>query len=403
MYGKKYMGVERSTFVIGADGVLLKEMRKVNPETHADDVLAALPAAGEYEPIRVPDAANRGPHGPRAHMRMRGLEPPRPERHTDLNRARLPIPPHPRADDSSRRHGYWHAARKPAPPIGVTASMNRIPGLLIALALCCLAAGCGSAEHAAVERPDERGGRHVRLARRRGQDGRRRTRRARDGSTASRRGSPRRSNETIPGARIHWRYRVVLNGAAVVVPSRSVARAADAPGRREPSTRAPPTASARATSPTSCEPPRRGRRASRTTAPGSRSGSSTTASTRRTRTSRPSATRCLPGFPKGQTAYTTAKVIVARAFAPAERDLEVRAQALRPRPVGARDPRRRHRRRQRRTRRRAAGSRSPASPRRRTSATTRRSPSRPTRTSASTATPPRSSPRSKPPWRTGWT
>ena len=42
MYGKKYMGVERSTFVIGPDGVLLKEMRKVKPETHADDVLAAL-------------------------------------------------------------------------------------------------------------------------------------------------------------------------------------------------------------------------------------------------------------------------------------------------------------------------------------------------------------------------
>jgi hypothetical protein len=29
-------------------------------------------------------------------MRMRGLEPPRAEAHTDLNRARLPIPPHPR-------------------------------------------------------------------------------------------------------------------------------------------------------------------------------------------------------------------------------------------------------------------------------------------------------------------
>ncbi len=29
-------------------------------------------------------------------MRMRGLEPPRPYGHTDLNRARLPIPPHPR-------------------------------------------------------------------------------------------------------------------------------------------------------------------------------------------------------------------------------------------------------------------------------------------------------------------
>ena len=30
-------------------------------------------------------------------MRMRGLEPPRPYGHTDLNRARLPVPPHPRA------------------------------------------------------------------------------------------------------------------------------------------------------------------------------------------------------------------------------------------------------------------------------------------------------------------
>jgi peroxiredoxin Q/BCP len=44
MYGKKYMGVERSTFVIGADGTLTKVMRKVKPETHADDVLAALAA-----------------------------------------------------------------------------------------------------------------------------------------------------------------------------------------------------------------------------------------------------------------------------------------------------------------------------------------------------------------------
>jgi hypothetical protein len=31
-------------------------------------------------------------------MRMRGLEPPRPYGHTDLNRARLPIPPHPRVE-----------------------------------------------------------------------------------------------------------------------------------------------------------------------------------------------------------------------------------------------------------------------------------------------------------------
>jgi len=42
--GKKYMGVERSTFVIGPDGTLTKVMRRVKPDTHADEVLAALPA-----------------------------------------------------------------------------------------------------------------------------------------------------------------------------------------------------------------------------------------------------------------------------------------------------------------------------------------------------------------------
>ena len=41
-YGKTYMGVERSTFVIDAEGVVKRVMRKVKPETHADDVLAAL-------------------------------------------------------------------------------------------------------------------------------------------------------------------------------------------------------------------------------------------------------------------------------------------------------------------------------------------------------------------------
>ena len=36
------MGVERSTFVIDADGNVAREMRNVKPDTHADDVLAAL-------------------------------------------------------------------------------------------------------------------------------------------------------------------------------------------------------------------------------------------------------------------------------------------------------------------------------------------------------------------------
>ncbi len=43
MIGKTYMGVERSTFVIDADGNFAKVMRRVKPDTHADDVLAALP------------------------------------------------------------------------------------------------------------------------------------------------------------------------------------------------------------------------------------------------------------------------------------------------------------------------------------------------------------------------
>jgi thioredoxin-dependent peroxiredoxin len=44
MYGKKSMGIERSTFVIDAEGNVAKAMRRVKPETHAADVLAALPA-----------------------------------------------------------------------------------------------------------------------------------------------------------------------------------------------------------------------------------------------------------------------------------------------------------------------------------------------------------------------
>ena len=43
-YGKTYMGIERSTFVIDADGGVAKVMRRVKPDSHADDVLAVLTA-----------------------------------------------------------------------------------------------------------------------------------------------------------------------------------------------------------------------------------------------------------------------------------------------------------------------------------------------------------------------
>jgi peroxiredoxin Q/BCP len=42
MYGRKYMGMERSTFVIGPDGVVTHVFRKVKPAEHDGLVLAAL-------------------------------------------------------------------------------------------------------------------------------------------------------------------------------------------------------------------------------------------------------------------------------------------------------------------------------------------------------------------------
>jgi peroxiredoxin Q/BCP len=42
MYGKKYMGVERSTFVINKEGKIAKIFPKVKPAGHAAEVLAAL-------------------------------------------------------------------------------------------------------------------------------------------------------------------------------------------------------------------------------------------------------------------------------------------------------------------------------------------------------------------------
>ena len=40
MYGKKVMGIERTTFFIGPDGKIKNVWRKVKPEGHADEVLA---------------------------------------------------------------------------------------------------------------------------------------------------------------------------------------------------------------------------------------------------------------------------------------------------------------------------------------------------------------------------
>jgi peroxiredoxin Q/BCP len=42
MYGKKYMGILRTTFVIGKDGKIKNVFEKVKPEGHAEEVLQIL-------------------------------------------------------------------------------------------------------------------------------------------------------------------------------------------------------------------------------------------------------------------------------------------------------------------------------------------------------------------------
>lgn len=42
MYGRKVMGIERTTFVIGKDGVIQKLFPKVKVDRHIEEVLQAL-------------------------------------------------------------------------------------------------------------------------------------------------------------------------------------------------------------------------------------------------------------------------------------------------------------------------------------------------------------------------
>src|SRR5215469_16227695 len=60
MYGKKVRGIERSTFLIGKDGLLRREWRKVKVEGHAAEVLGALTG-----PDPVPQARPKAKARPR--------------------------------------------------------------------------------------------------------------------------------------------------------------------------------------------------------------------------------------------------------------------------------------------------------------------------------------------------
>ena len=42
MYGKKYIGVDRSTFLVNAEGTIIKEWRSVKVKGHVEEVLKTL-------------------------------------------------------------------------------------------------------------------------------------------------------------------------------------------------------------------------------------------------------------------------------------------------------------------------------------------------------------------------
>jgi thioredoxin-dependent peroxiredoxin len=51
MYGRTYMGIQRSTFIVGADGRIEHVWHKVTPADHAQEVLAYLHPAGAETPV----------------------------------------------------------------------------------------------------------------------------------------------------------------------------------------------------------------------------------------------------------------------------------------------------------------------------------------------------------------
>ncbi len=42
MYGKKYMGIQRDSFLIDKDGVIIRHYEKVKPEEHVEEIIASL-------------------------------------------------------------------------------------------------------------------------------------------------------------------------------------------------------------------------------------------------------------------------------------------------------------------------------------------------------------------------
>ncbi len=138
---------------------------------------------------------------------------------------------------------------------------------------------------------------------------------------ATQRALAARIARTIPVARVTWRYRVVLNGLAVLLPRSALGRLAAVPGVAKvwPSLRYRPLLDRSpkligADQLWGSQPP------FPTAGNGIKIGIVDDGVDRRHRFLDPSAFTMPPGFPKGDTSFTTAKVIAARAFAPPTTD-----------------------------------------------------------------------------------
>jgi peroxiredoxin Q/BCP len=61
LYGRKFMGIIRSTFLIAPDGTVARAWPKVKVDGHSDDVLAAIKAHASGEVVEAPAKAKKKP------------------------------------------------------------------------------------------------------------------------------------------------------------------------------------------------------------------------------------------------------------------------------------------------------------------------------------------------------
>src|SRR5918995_4011468 len=217
-------------------------------------------------------------------MGMRGLEPPRGCPHTALNRARLPIPPHPLAADS-----VCHSRARTMP------GLRRVfLFVVVALFAGSLPALAGSS---APARPAGGVAEVVVLL---------------DGPSTGQAEFIDRLLEDIPQAKVRWRYRTVLNGFTVVLPRGELPRLRSHPNVAEvyPSVRYSPTLYS---SPGFIGAPALWGPGLSSAGNGIKIGIIDDGVDRTHPFFRTVGYRMPPGYPKGQRAHTTAKVIVARA------------------------------------------------------------------------------------------